>query len=261
MAGRVDAKRILVTGGAAGLGAAFVRRLAEEGAQVIVADIRDVDGNALAAAVGATYLHLDVKSEQDWKMALARIEQDFGGLDGLVNNAGIASSEGAEDIEGIALDDLHRIFAVNVDGTVLGCKHAIPLMARSGAGAIVNLSSIAALIPAAFVISYGASKATIAHLTRSVAMHCAQRGYGIRCNSVHPGQIRTEMMNTIIDRVGRDTNMGLSAAEKVFLSQIPLGKFQEPVDIANAVLFLLSDEARYITGSQLVVDGGMTLSN
>lgn len=261
MAGRVQAKRILVTGGAAGLGAAFVRRLAEEGALVIVADIRDVDGQALAAEVGGVYQHLDVTSEADWKMALARIEQEFGGLDGLVNNAGIASSKGTEDIEGIALDDLHRIFAVNVDGTVLGCKHAIPLMARTGPGAIVNLSSIAALIPAAFVISYGASKATIAHITRSVAMHCAQRGYGIRCNSVHPGQIRTEMMNTIIDRVGRETNMGLTAAEEVFLSQIPLGQFQEPADIAHAVLFLLSDEARFVTGTQIVVDGGMTLSN
>ena len=261
MAGRVQAKRILVTGGAAGLGAAFVRRLAEEGALVIVADIRDVDGQALAAEVGGVYQHLDVTSEADWKMALARIEQEFGGLDGLVNNAGIASSKGTEDIEGIALDDLHRIFAVNVDGTVLGCKHAIPLMARTGPGAIVNLSSIAALIPAAFVISYGASKATIAHITRSVAMHCAQRGYGIRCNSVHPGQIRTEMMNTIIDRVGRETNMGLTAAEEVFLSQIPLGQFQEPADIAHAVLFLLSDEARFVTGTQTVVDGGMTLSN
>ena len=261
MAGRVQAKRILVTGGAAGLGAAFVRRLAEEGALVIVADIRDVDGQALAAEVGGVYQHLDVTSEADWKMALARIEQEFGGLDGLVNNAGIASSKGTEDIEGIALDDLHRIFAVNVDGTVLGCKHAIPLMARTGPGAIVNLSSIAALIPAAFVISYGASKATIAHITRSVAMHCAQRGYGIRCNSVHPGQIRTEMLNTIIDRVGRETNMGLTAAEEVFLSQIPLGQFQEPADIAHAVLFLLSDEARFVTGTQIVVDGGMTLSN
>ncbi|WP_068073594.1 glucose 1-dehydrogenase [Novosphingobium lentum] len=261
MAGRVDGKRILVTGGAAGLGAAFVRRLAQEGAHVIVADVRDVVGRSLAAQTGGSYLHLDVTSEREWQQAMSWAEQELGGLDGLVNNAGIAASTGAEDIEGIELDDLHRIFAVNVDGTVLGCKHALPLMARSGPGAIVNLSSIAALIPAAFVIAYGASKATIAHLTRSVAMHCASRGYGIRCNSVHPGQVRTEMMNTIIDRVGRETSMGLPAAEQVFLDQIPLGKFQEPDDIAHAVLFLLSDEARFITGSQLVVDGGMTLSN
>jgi NAD(P)-dependent dehydrogenase (short-subunit alcohol dehydrogenase family) len=261
MSGRVSGKRILVTGGATGLGAAFVRRLASEGASLFIGDIDEAAGTALASEVGGTFIALDVASEPSWKNAIAKIAEIAGGLDGLVNNAGIATSKGAEDIEGIELDDLHRIFAVNVDGTILGCKHAIPLMAKSGAGSIVNLSSIAALIPSSFVISYGASKATIAHTTRSVAMHCAERGYGIRCNSVHPGQIRTPMMNTIIERVGRDTNMGQAAAEDVFRGQIPLGKFQEPEDIAHAVLFLLSDEARFITGSQIVVDGGMTLSN
>lgn len=260
-AGRVSDKRILVTGGATGLGAAIVRRLAAEGAVMFVGDVDEAAGTALAAEVSGTFISLDVASEAAWQAAIACISEVSGGLDGLVNNAGIASSKGPEDIEGIDIADLHRIFSVNVDGTILGCKHAIPLMAKSGPGSIVNLSSIAALIPAAFVVSYGASKATIAHATRSVAMHCAQRGYGIRCNSVHPGQVRTPMMNTIIERVGRDTNMGQAAAEKTFLSQIPLGKFQEPEDIAHAVLFLLSDEARFVTGSQLVVDGGMTLSN
>jgi 3(or 17)beta-hydroxysteroid dehydrogenase len=260
MSDRVAGKRILVTGGATGLGAAFVRRLASEGAKLFIGDIDEAAGTALAAETGSTYLFLDVASEDSWILAIEKIAA-LGGLEGLVNNAGIAASKGAEDIEGIELDDLHRIFAVNVDGTILGCKHAIPLMAKSGAGSIVNLSSIAALIPSSFVISYGASKATIAHATRSVAMHCAERGYGIRCNSVHPGQIRTPMMNNIIERVGRDTNMGQAAAEDVFRGQIPLGQFQEPEDIAHAVLFLLSDEARFITGSQLVVDGGMTLSN
>jgi 3(or 17)beta-hydroxysteroid dehydrogenase len=260
MSDRVSGKRILVTGGATGLGAAFVRRLAAEGANLFIGDIDEVSGTALAAETGSTYISLDVASEDSWVLAIGKIAS-LGGLDSLVNNAGIATSKGVEDIEGIEIDDLHRIFAVNVDGTILGCKHAIPLMAKSGGGSIVNLSSIAALIPSSFVISYGASKATIAHTTRSVAMHCAERGYGIRCNSVHPGQIRTPMMNNIIERVGRDTNMGQAAAEDVFRGQIPLGAFQEPEDIAHAVLFLLSDEARFITGSQLVVDGGMTLSN
>jgi NAD(P)-dependent dehydrogenase (short-subunit alcohol dehydrogenase family) len=259
MTGRVAGQRILVTGGAAGLGAAFVRRLAEEGAAVFIGD-RDVPaGEKLADEVGGVFLKLDVGSEESWRESMRRIGD--GGLHGLVNNAGIAASRGPEDIEGIELDDLHRIFQVNVDGTILGCKHAIPLIAASGGGSIVNLSSIAALIPAAFVVAYGASKATIAHVTRSVALHCAQRGYKIRCNSVHPGQVRTAMMNSIIDRVGRETAMGLDKAEAVFLGQIPLGQFQEPSDIAHAVLFLLSDEARFITGSQLVVDGGMTLTN
>jgi 3(or 17)beta-hydroxysteroid dehydrogenase len=261
MIGRVAGKRVLVTGGATGLGAAIVRRLHSEGAELYIADIADAEGAALAAELGCDYIHLDVANEPSWKAAIAKIELATGGLDGLVNNAGIAASKGPEDIEGVELDDLHRIFAINVDGTILGCKHAIPLMAETGGGSIVNLSSIAALIPSAFVISYGASKATIAHTTRSVAMHCAQRGYDIRCNSVHPGQIRTPMMNSIIERVGRETNMGQAAAEDVFLAQIPMAKFQEPDDIAHGVLFLLSDEARFITGTQLVVDGGMTLSN
>ncbi|HKT78072.1 MAG TPA: glucose 1-dehydrogenase [Sphingobium sp.] len=261
MSGRVAGKRVLVTGAAAGLGAAIVRRLSEEGAVVVIADIMEAEGRDLAAEVGGYFHHLDVSSETDWRAVIAAIDQDFGGLDGLVNNAGIAASNGAEDIERIELDDLHRIFAVNVDGTVLGCKHAIPLMARSGPGSIVNLSSIAALIPAAFVISYGASKATTAHLTRSVAMHCAQAGYGIRCNSVHPGQIRTAMMTDLIERVGRETNMGFEKAGRIFDAQIPLGCPQEPEDVAHAVLFLISDESRFVTGTQLVVDGGMTLSN
>ncbi len=261
MNGRAQAKRVLVTGGAAGLGAAIARRLASEGAVVLVADIAETAGAALASEIGGHFYRLDVSSEPDWQAVIAAIARDFGGLDALVNNAGIASSKGGEDIERIELADLHRIFAINVDGTILGCKHAIPLMAKSGRGSIVNLSSIAALIPAAFVIAYGASKATIAHTTRSVALHCAQAGYGIRCNSVHPGQVRTAMMNDIIERVGRETNMGADAAGTLFDSQIPLGCAQEPEDIAHAVLFLVSDESRFVTGTQLIVDGGMTLTN
>lgn len=261
MTGRAQAKRVLITGGATGLGAAIARRLAGEGAIVIIADIAETEGTALAREVGGQFCRLDVSSEADWEAVIAAIARDFGGLDALVNNAGIATSKGGEDIERIDLADLHRIFAINVDGTILGCKHAIPLMAKSGPGSIVNLSSIAALIPAAFVIAYGASKATIAHTTRSVALHCAQAGYGIRCNSVHPGQVRTAMMNTIIERVGRETDMGTDAAGTLFDSQIPLGCPQEPEDIAHAVLFLISDESRFVTGTQLIVDGGMTLTN
>jgi 3(or 17)beta-hydroxysteroid dehydrogenase len=261
MSGRALAKRVLVTGGASGLGAAIVRRLAAEGAVVLIADLLEAEGRALAEEVKGVFYRLDVSSEAHWQEVIAAIAKDVGGLDGLVNNAGIAHSRGGEDIERIEMDDFHRIFAVNVDGTVLGCKHAIPLMAKSGRGSIINLSSIAALIPAAFVIAYGASKATIAHISRSVAMHCAQAGYGIRCNSVHPGQVRTPMMNTIIERVGRETNMGTQAAGELFDTQIPLGCPQEPEDIAHAVLFLISDESRFVTGTQLIVDGGMTLSN
>lgn len=258
--GRVFGKTILVTGGSAGLGAAFVRRLTEEGAKVFIADINDEAGEALASETKQQYVHLDVRNENQWCQVLNLIDKS-GGLDGLVNNAGIASSKGDEDIEGFEVEDLHHIFSVNVDGTLLGCKHAIPVMAKSGGGSIVNLSSIAGLIPSDFVISYGASKATVAHSTRSVAMHCAKKGYSIRCNSVHPGQIKTTMMDSIFDSVAYQANVTKERTEDLFLTQIPLGKFQEAEDIAHAVLFLLSEEARYITGTQLIVDGGMTLSN
>jgi len=260
--GRVAGKRILITGGVRGLGAACARRLSDEGARVIIADLLDDAGERLAQEIGGDYRRLDVSSEKEWSALSLGLERDFGGLDGLVNNAGIASSKAGEDVERIALEDLHRIFAVNVDGTVLGCKYGIPLMVGDGVrGSIVNLSSIAALIPASFLVAYGASKATVAHITRSVAMHCAERGYGIRCNSLHPGIVRTEMMNGIIDRVGRERNLGADQAGAVFEAKVPLGCPQEPEDIANAALFLLSDESRFITGTQLIVDGGMTLCN
>jgi len=264
-AGRVAGKRILVTGGAGGLGAACARRLSDEGALVIIADLLNDAGEQLAQEIGAHYRRLDVSSEEEWSALSVGLRRDFGSLDGLVNNAGIASSKAGEDVESMALEDLHRIFAVNVDGTILGCKYCIPLMVGDASdgvrGSIVNLSSIAALIPASFLVAYGASKATVAHITRSVAMHCAERGYGIRCNSLHPGIVRTDMMNGIIDRVGRERNLGADQAGAVFEAQVPLGCPQEPEDIANAALFLLSDESRFITGTQLIVDGGMTLCN
>jgi len=264
-AGRVAGKRILVTGGAGGLGAACARRLSDEGALVIIADLLDDAGEHLARELGGHYRRLDVSSEEEWSALSLGLKRDFGGLDGLVNNAGIASSKAGEDVESIALEDLHRIFAVNVDGTVLGCKYGIPLMVGDASegvrGSIVNLSSIAALIPASFLLAYGASKATVAHITRSVAMHCAERDYGIRCNSLHPGIVRTDMMNGIIDRVGREKSLGADKAGAAFEAQVPLGCAQEPVDIANGALFLLSDESRFITGTQLIVDGGMTLCN
>jgi len=263
--GRVAGKRILVTGGAEGLGAACARRLSDEGAVVIIADLLDDAGEQLAQDLGGHYRRLDVSSEKEWSALSLGLERDFGGLDGLVNKAGIARSKGGEDVETIDLEDLHRICAVNVDGTVLGCKYGIPLMVGSASnrvpGSIVTLSSIAALIPASFLLAYGASKATIAHLSRSVAMHCAERGYGIRCNSLHPGIVRTSMMNGIIDRVGRERNLGADQAGALFDAQVPLGGPQEPEDIANAALFLLSDESRFVTGTQLIVDGGMTLRN
>jgi 3(or 17)beta-hydroxysteroid dehydrogenase len=258
MSGRVQGKIALVTGAAAGLGGAIAKRLAEEGARVIITDLKDEQGLALAKEIGATYRHQDVTDEDGWKKLVASIVADMGGLDIVVNNAGLAASHGNMDPENTRLDDFRKIYTVNVEGVFLGCKHTIPVMAKNG-GSIINMSSIGALVPTPFITAYGASKAAVAHLTRSVALHCAERGYAIRCNSVHPGQIRTPMHVEMTAHMAREANAPLDALLDAFLAKIPMRQFQEAIDIANAVLYLASDEARYVTGTQIVVDGGMSL--
>jgi NAD(P)-dependent dehydrogenase (short-subunit alcohol dehydrogenase family) len=257
--GRLDGKRIVVTGGATGLGAAIVERIVTEGGAIVIADINNDAGEALAAKLGQYFFSLDVTSESQWQK-LAQYLTDSGGFNGLVNNAGLADSKSREDIEGIDIDDLHRIFSVNVDGVTLGCKHLIPVLAKSG-GSIVNLSSIAALVPTEFLVSYGASKAAVAHITRSVARHCANLNYRIRVNSLHPGQVNTPMLDKIKDRMTVASGLDKTALNQELLSRIPLGEWQEEIDIANGALFFLSDESRFVTGTQLVVDGGMSLTS
>lgn len=261
MTGRVEGKVILVTGGAAGLGAAIVRRLAEEGARLVVTDIDEAAGAATAQAAGGTFFRQDVTDEAQWIELVARIEADHGRLDGLVNNAGLASCAGPMDPEGSLIEDWRRIHAVNVEGVFLGCKHALGAIARAGGGAVVNMSSIGALVPTPFITAYGASKAAVAQFTRSIALHCCEKDYAIRCNSVHPGQVRTPMHDELIERTAREHGIDEDQAAQAFLTKVPMKKFQEAVDIANAVLFLLSDEARFITGTQIIVDGGMSLTN
>jgi 3(or 17)beta-hydroxysteroid dehydrogenase len=256
---RLGNKVIIVTGAAGGIGSAIVERLCAEDARVIAVD-RDETTVKQRCPRAAGHLQLDVSIEAQWTSAITHVQDKFGRLDALVNNAGINRSEGGEDPEQVLIADLHRLFAVNVDGVVLGCKHAIPAIARSGGGSIVNMSSIAALLPSTFVAAYAASKATVAQWTRTVALHCAQRSYGIRCNSVHPGQVLTPMMDELFERMGHAPGSSYAAAKQSLLSVIPMGKFQETVDIANAVLFLVSDESRYVTGTQILVDGGMSLA-
>jgi len=259
--GRVSGKVAIITGAAQGLGAAIATRLAQEGAQVVLTDLNQLAGQASAAAIGGLFMQQDVSSESGWQELVLRVEQQFGRLDVLVNNAGLAESAGARDPETAELEDWRRIHRVNVEGVFLGCKHAIPLIARSGGGSIINMSSIAALVPTPFIAAYGASKAAVAQFTRSVALHCAQKRQHIRCNSVHPGQIRTPMHDQLIAETARELGVTAAEAEAGFVAKIPFGSFQEAVDIANAVLFLASDESRFITGTEIIVDGGMSLTN
>lgn len=261
MSGRVEGKRILVTGGASGLGEAIIRLIAKNGAKIIIADIDEEKGLSLAQELNGVFYKLDVANEQNWIDVVKNIEINFGGIDGLVNNAAIASSKGKWDIENIEIKEFHKIFSVNVDGTIFGCKHIVPLMAKSGGGSIVNMSSIAALLPTDFLISYGASKATVLHITKSIALHCAKNNYKIRVNTIHPGDILTPMMKSILEHCAKEAGVTYQDMHDIFLSKIPLGEWQEAIDIANATLFLLSDEARFITGTKLVVDGGMEIAN
>lgn len=255
-------KVALVSGAAQGLGAAIAKRLAEEGAKVVLTDRDGKAGADMASQLGQTFIQQDVAVEAQWGAVLADVKDKFGRLDVLVNNAGIDGRvDVPKDPEGSDLGDWNRIFEVNCAAVFLACKHAIPLMKASGGGSIVNMSSVAALLPTPFLTAYGAAKAGVQHLTLSVALHCAQNGYAIRCNSVHPGQILTPMLRGFFAATG--AMMGKTGEEVAaeFKTTIPLGTFQEPVDIANAVLFLASDEARYITGQCLAVDGGFTLNH
>lgn len=259
---RLEGKVVVVTGAAVGLGKAMAEKIREEGAKVVVTDLDAGNGQRLANSIGAMFIQQDIADEGGWSKLVNSVISEFGQVDGLVNNAGLSALKGPADPENALWEDWEKIYQVNMGGVFLGCKHIVREMARNGgSGSIVNLSSIGALVPTPFLTAYGASKAAVMHFSRSLALHCCEMGYAIRCNSLHPGQVYTPMYQNLIEQVARENNVSLDQAKELFLSKIPMGKFQEPIDIANAALFLLSDESRYITGSSLVVDGGMTLTN
>jgi len=252
--GRMDEKRAIVTGAASGLGRATVQRLVEEGAKVLATDVNVEDGRSLAAKLGdaCSFATHDVSSEPDWRDVVKKAEEQLGGLDVLVNNAGIVTLATVEDT---SLEDWHRVLRVNLDGVFLGCKHAIPLMAASGGGSIVNLSSIAAMEGTPAFAAYAASKGGVRSLTKTVAVHCAKRGQAIRCNSVHPGGIDTPMTQALPAAMAEAAPIASEALAASGLGQVTLGA---PDDVANLVLFLASDESRHMTGAELVLDGGQT---
>jgi NAD(P)-dependent dehydrogenase (short-subunit alcohol dehydrogenase family) len=246
----------VVTGGASGLGKAIARRLAGDGYRVVITDIQAELGAKTAAELKVAYVQQDVCVEDQWRSVFAAIEKDHGRIAVLVNNAGLIGPTDAANPENARLADWRRIFAVNVDAVFLGCQAAIRAMRRTGGGSIVNISSVAGLLATPYNVAYGASKAAVRQLTKSVAQHCAEEGLRIRCNSVHPGDVRTQIWDDRNHERARDTGVPFEEIIGRARANIPLGDFPTPDDIAAAVSFLVSDAARFITGEQLLVDGG-----
>lgn len=258
MNGRLTGKTALITGAAGGLGRAMARRMAGEGARLALTDLNEAGARGLAEAINAdhpgaafAYAH-DVTDEDQWAAVIGQATADLGGLSVLVNNAGIGGELIAT--TDMSLDAWRRMQAINVESVMLGCKHAIPHLARSGAGSIVNISSIAGLAAAPGMGPYNASKAAVWLFSKTVALECARAGNGVRCNSVHPVFIKTDILEPFVAMAGGDA----AAAHEKLARGIPLKRIGEPDDVAWCVVYLASDESRFVTGAEFKIDGGLT---
>jgi len=261
---RIDGKVALISGAGQGIGAKTAEVLAEAGAVVIVTDINESSGFAVAekiknAGYRTVFEQLDVTKEENWKDVMARTCEEFGGLDILVNNAGV---ELIKPIAMITLEDWHWICRINLDGVFLGTKYGILAMTsgsikRPKGGSIINLSSVAGLVGTAFQSAYNMTKGGVRLFTKSAALECAALQNGIRVNSVHPGVIKTPMGEELVLAFSR-FGLSVEAARENIRSQHPIGRLGEPEDIARAILYLASDDASFVTGAELVVDGGLT---
>jgi NAD(P)-dependent dehydrogenase (short-subunit alcohol dehydrogenase family) len=246
---QLDGRIGIITGAASGIGAACAKVLSREGARLVLTDLDDAAGQRLAEQIGCVYLHHDVTDESGWPAVVAAVER-LGGLHILVANAGIGIMGPAVDM---SLADWRRQMAVNVDGVFLSTKYCIPVMRRSGGGSIVMLSSVAGLRGSAGLAGYSATKGAVRLFAKSMALECAQARDGIRVNSVHPGIIDTPIWTKL--PVGANAPLDPNA---IAAAVVPIGEAGRPEDVADGVLFLASDASRHITGSELVIDGGMT---
>lgn len=249
MVDRVAGKVAIVTGASRGVGLEDARLLVREGARVIMTDVNEEAGLAEAAALGenARFIRQDVSSEQGWRDLLAVVEKDYGRLDILVNNAAILQ---LGNLETESLEGFRRVMSINAESVFLGIQIALPLMEKSGGGAIVNMSSIAAMRAMPHFFAYGAAKAAVMSMTQMVAVHCHKKQNNVRCNSIHPDGIATQMVMDFHDKVDMTTEQSMQAA----------GYACGPEDVANTVLFLASDESKTINGASFVMDKSSSIT-
>lgn len=254
--GRVAGKKAFITGGAQGLGACFGRMLVEEDAKVVLTDVNLKGAEETAAAINKTHagaamaLKHDVTSKEDWESALGEAAEFLGGIDILINNAGVGS---AGSIETETYENWRRTQEIDVDSIFVGTQLAMPYLKKSQPASIINISSVAGLIADGMMLSYNTAKAAVWMMTKSIALHCARSGYDIRCNSVHPVFTRTPIIDPLVQLGG-----GGKEGEDKLTRQIPWRRLAEPEDVGYAILYLASDESRYVTAAEFKIDGGIT---
>ena len=252
---RVEGKVVMVTGAASGLGLASSRKLIQEGARVILTDINQQALNDIKehfkdfSETQFSTEFLDVTSEESWQEIIEKIELEYGKINVLVNSAGISLGS---DIVSTDFEIWKKVHQVNLDSVFLGCKYIIPKMAAHGPGSIINLSSISGIVAGWNTAAYNSSKAGVRLLTKSTALYCAKKGYDIRCNSIHPAFVNTPILDPIKQAFGDDE------AVRKLARQIPMNKIGDTDDVAYAVLYLASDESKFMTGTEIVLDGGLS---
>jgi len=259
MTDRLKGKVALITGGASGLGANAAALMAQEGASVVVADIAADRGKAVADKLGSAghFVKLDVTSEDNWQAAIQETVDKFGALHVLLNSAGIGLSKTIEEIK---LEEWRKVHAIDLDGVFMGCKHGVAEIKKHTGkqtggrlgGSIINISSISGIIAGANMAAYNSAKAGVRLLSKSVALHCAKSGYNIRCNSVHPTFIDTPILDKYRDRFGNEV------MQQKLGRQVPIGRLGRPEEVGWALVFLASDESSFMTGSEVVIDGGIS---
>lgn len=254
MAGRLEGKVALVTGGASGLGACSAKLMVQEGAKVVVTDIAEEAARQVVKEIGdaAHFIPLDVTSEEQWINAIAGAAGHFGALHVMVNSAGIGLSKTVEEIE---LEEWRKVHAIDLEGVFLGCKHGVAEIKKhtgNVGGSIINISSVSGIIAGANMAAYNSAKGGVRLLSKSVALHCAKSGYNIRCNSVHPTFIDTPILDKYRDRFGNEV------MHQKLGRQVPLGRLGAAEEVGWPIVFLASDESSYMTGSEVVIDGGIS---